>query len=240
MTVSRPLPQRLSLLALIAGAGLALGGCNFNNRIVNDSYPTTVSQRHPIVLGEGSERLDLPVGAGASGLTPRQRDDIRAFAAAWRKDGRGPIGVMTPSGGEGGRALPAIRATLAAAGVPSTQIVSRRYPADGDETALVKLGYVKLKARVPHQCGYWPEDLGYGGADLYGATENREYWNFGCATQANLAAQVVDPEDIARPRAETPVYGARRQAVIEKYRAGEDTTTNYRQEDAVVSDVGAQ
>ncbi|RXF73644.1 CpaD family pilus assembly protein [Hansschlegelia zhihuaiae] len=240
MFFSHPHLPRCSLVALGVAGALALGGCNFNNRIVNDPYPTTVSQRHPIVLAEGSERLDLPIGAGAPGLTPRQRADLRAFAAAWRTDGRGPIGVMTPTGGEGAHALPAIRATLAAAGVPSTQIVSRRYPADGDEVALVKLGYVKLKAKVPHKCGYWPEDLGYGGADMYGASENREYWNFGCATQANLAAQVADPEDLARPRAETPIYAARRQTVIEKHRAGEDTTTNYRQEDAVVSDVATQ
>lgn len=240
MTSHRPSPRRASLIALIAGAGLTLGGCHAD-RIVADSYPQTVSQRHPIVLSERAARLNLPVGAGSSGLTGRQKDDIRAFAADWRKNGRGPIGMMVPAGGPGRRSAPEIRTTLAAAGVPSTQIVSQRYRGEApEELGLVKLGYVKLKAGVPHPCGLWPDDLNYGGGDFYGASQNREYWNFGCATQQNLAAQVADPEDLARPRAETPIYAARRVDVTDKFRKAEDTSTNYRQEDARVSDVGAQ
>ncbi|MFC3692753.1 CpaD family pilus assembly protein [Chenggangzhangella methanolivorans] len=233
----RPSSPRLGLAALACGAGLALGGCHAE-RIVADSYPTTVAQRHPIVLAEGSTRLDLPVGAGAQGLTSRQKEDVRAFAADWRKNGRGPIGMMAPAGAFGATA---VRSALASAGVPATQIVSQRYtPAGPEEIGLVKLGYVKLKAQVSHACGLWPDDLGSGGGDLYGATENREYWNFGCANQQNLAAQVADPEDIARPRAEAPIYAARRQTIIEKHREGGDTTTGYRQADAVVSDVAKE
>lgn len=237
MTPPRPFPVRASLLALAAAGGLALGGCNAN-RIVNDPYPTTFKERHPIVLSEGSERLDLPVGAGPRGLTERQRQDIRAFVADWRRQGRGPIGMMVPAGDD--YAAPAIRTTLASAGVPAGQIVARRYKADPADTSIVKLGYVKLKAGVPHKCGYWPEDLGYGGGDFYGATENRDFWSFGCSTQANLAAQVADPEDFARPRAQTPSYGARRTDAVDKYRKAEDPTTKYDQEDAVVSDVGGK
>lgn len=237
MTLPRPFLVRASLVALAAAGGLALGGCNAN-RIVADPYPTSYKERHPIVLSEGSERLDLPVGAGPRGLTDRQRQDIRAFVADWRTQGRGPIGMMVPAGDD--YAAPAIRTTLASAGVPAGQIVTRRYKAEAGEVSIVKLGYVKLKARVPHQCGYWPEDLGHGGGDYYGATENRDFWNFGCSTQANLAAQIADPEDVARPRAQSPSYGARRTAVIDKYRQGEDPTTKYNQEDAVVSDVGGK
>lgn len=238
MTLHRPTLLRSGLLALTAAAAAALAGCNDQSRIVNDNYPQTYAQRHPIVLSEGSARLDLPVGAGPKGLTDRQREDIRAFAADWRKNGRGPVGMMVPTGGAGDWAAPAIRTTLAAAGVPSTSIVSQRYPGDGG-ASLVKLGYVKLKAEVPHPCGLWPDDMGHG-ADAYGATENRDYWNFGCATQANIAAQVVDPEDLARPRAETPVSATRRSSVMAKHRDLQDTTTSYRQKDAVVSNVGGK
>lgn len=236
MTTLRSSPLRAGLLCAAALAGVALAGCR-SDRIVADSYPETYKQRHPIVLAEGPNRLDLPVGAGRRGLTERQREDLRAFASDWRKNGRGPIGMMTPAGGAGDWSLPAIRHQLAAAGVPSTAIIAQRYSGAPGEVALVKLGFVKLKADVPHDCGLWPQDLGYG-ADAYGQTENREYWNFGCATQKNLAAQVADPEDLARPRVESPVYAARRQAVIEKHRDGADTTTEYRQQDAIVSEVG--
>ena len=51
--------------------------------------------------------------------------------------------------------------------------------------------------------------------------------NFGCATQHNLAAAVSKPEDLVQPRAEQNSYAARRRAVIEKYRSGQDPSTNY-------------
>jgi len=232
--------KALALGALLAST-LAVAGCH-GDRIVADAYPQTYEQRHPIVLVEGAARLDLPVGGGRRGLTERQRDDIRAFAADWRKNGRGPVGMLVPAGGPSAGAadyaIPAIRTTLAAAGVPATAIISQRYPADAPGVAPVKLGFVKLKAEVPHPCGLWPEDLGHGAGDLYGETQNREYWNFGCATQQNLAAQVADPEDLARPRTETAIYAARRQTVMEKYKAGTDTTTDYRQSDVQVSTIG--
>ena len=226
--------SRVRIAAALAVCATALAGCHAD-RIVADSYPQPYEQRHPIVLAEGATRLDLPVGAGARGLTERQKDDIRAFAADWRKNGRGPIGMMAPAGGDYG--VPAVRAALAASGVPATQIVSQRYRPEGEgEVGLVKLGYVKLKAEVPHPCGLWPDDLGYGGGDVRGATQNRDYWNFGCATQQNLAAQVADPEDLARPRTETPVYAARRQTVIEKYRQGESTASQSGEKAAGISD----
>jgi pilus assembly protein CpaD len=237
MTYSRASCLRMVPAALAIGAGFALGGCNAE-RIVQDSYPQTVAQRHPIVLSEGPERLDLPVGAGARGLTDRQRDDIRAFAAEWRQSGRGPVGMMIPSGRAGDYASPAVRTTLAAAGVPARAIVAQRYRGGGEGVAIVKLGYVRLKAGVPHPCGLWPDDLGYGGGDWYGESENRDYYNFGCATQQNIAAQLADPEDIARPRAQTPVYATRRATVFDKYIKGEDSSTTYKQKDAVVSSVG--
>jgi pilus assembly protein CpaD len=240
MTPHRTSPIRAALVAaLTAGSALALAGCH-GDRIVADEYPTRYDQRHPIVLTEGAARLDLPVGGK---LTERQKQDIRVFAADWRKNGRGPVGMMVPQGGASdamaSHSIPAIRTTLAAAGVPATAILSQRYRAEApDHLAPVKLGFVKLKAEVPHRCGLWPDDLNHGGGDWYGASENREYWNFGCATQQNLAAQVADPEDLARPRAMAPVYASRRQDVMEKYRTGRDTATAYEQQDARVSEAG--
>lgn len=238
-----PVTRARLAASLVATSALALAGCHAD-RIVADDYPQTYEQRHPIVLSEGAARLDLPVGAGRDGLTPRQKDDIRAFAADWRRNGRGPIGVMVPHGGasdaEASYAVTAVRASLASSGVPATSVLTRRYPAEAPgHLAPIKIGFVKLKAEVPHPCGLWPDDLGHGGGDFRGATQNRDYWNFGCATQQNLAAQIADPEDLVRPRAETPIYAARRQTVIQKHRLGEDTTSEYKQEDAAVSDVGS-
>ncbi|MFD1703924.1 CpaD family pilus assembly protein [Methylopila henanensis] len=232
---------RLGVL-LVAASSVTLAGCH-GDRIVADDYPQQYDQRHPIVLTEGAARLDLPVGAGRDGLTARQKEDIRAFAADWRKNGRGPLAMMVPRGGASDAAAAysasALRATLASAGVPSTAVLTQRYSASGpDHLAPIKLGYVKLKAEVPHPCGLWPDDMGNGGGDWYGATQNRDYWNFGCATQQNLAAVVADPEDLARPRTETPIYAGRRQTVIEKHRVGEVTSARYKTEGVRASNTG--
>jgi pilus assembly protein CpaD len=50
---------------------------------------------------------------------------------------------------------------------------------------------------------------------------------------------VEDPSDIVQPRAETPPSAARRSVVLDHYRKGEDTTTQYHDvEKAKISDVG--
>ena len=53
-------------------------------------------------------------------------------------------------------------------------------------------------------------------------TENQPYWNFGCASQRNLAAMVDNPADLVQPRGESPAYTARRSVAIDKYRKGEN------------------
>jgi pilus assembly protein CpaD len=68
---------------------------------------------------------------------------------------------------------------------------------------------------------------------------NAEYWNFGCASQHNLAAMVDEPVDLVEPRAETPPYTARRDTVLDKYKKGESSATVYPDlEKAKISDVG--
>ena len=82
--------------------------------------------------------------------------------------------------------------------------------------------------------------LGISSSPLDGADfENREYWNFGCASQRNLAAMVENPADLVQPRGEVAVYAARRSTVLDKYRKGENPSTVYTSEkDGKISDVG--
>ena len=65
-------------------------------------------------------------------------------------------------------------------------------------------------------CGEWPYDLG----PTYHRehNENVQYWNFGCASQRNLAAMVDNKADLVQPRGEVPPYSGRRSTVLEKYR----------------------
>ena len=86
-------------------------------------------------------------------------------------------------------------------------------------------------------CGQWPDDLGPSNDPSH--FENRPYWNLGCASQRNLAAMVANPADHIQPRAETPVYAAKRTFGAEKWRKGESPATNYPDsQKGAISEVG--
>lgn len=220
----------------------ALGGCR-SDREITGSVPDSYDVRHPIVVAEAAYNLDLPVGQGAGGVSARQRGEIAAFAATWRSAGRGVVTIALPHGSADDRVAayvaPELRSLLAAQGVNPANIRTTRYAASGPvHLAPVRLSFPKLIAKVPHPCGVWPDDLGHGGGDWNGVVGNREWYNFGCASQQNLAAQVADPEDLIRPRATDPAWTPRRQTVVEAYTKGQSTATVYPEEtDASVADV---
>ena len=82
--------------------------------------------------------------------------------------------------------------------------------------APVLAGFETLQAYVP-QCGReW--------SSFRGSASNQANTNFGCATTANMAAQIANPRDILRPRDMTPPDGNRRATIFDNYRAGEATS----------------
>jgi pilus assembly protein CpaD len=103
--------------------------------------------------------------------------------------------------------------------------------------ATIRLNYPKISA-VAGPCGLWPEDLGPAISNK-GYLDNKDYYNFGCAYQHNLAAMVDNPSDLVQPRAETPAYTTRRSEAFEKYRKGTSSATSYPESDrAKLSDTG--
>jgi pilus assembly protein CpaD len=78
-----------------------------------------------------------------------------------------------------------------------------------------------------------------GPSDFAAWDSNRPYWNIGCASQRNLAAMVDNPADLVQPRADGEVYAARRAVVLDKYKQGQSTATNYPNENkGRISNVG--
>src|SRR5262249_17504268 len=154
-----------------------------------------------------------------------QRAEVAALASTWRREATGGIVIEIPSGTPNTRAAHGIvrevRAVLTAAGVPAHGIIVRPYtPAEPIRLATVKVKYPQMVAETG-PCGLWPEDIGPTYDRVYNT--NRPYWNFGCASQRNLAAQVANPADLIQPRSEAPIYAARRSTVLDKYRKGEST-----------------
>jgi pilus assembly protein CpaD len=225
---------------MIIGLGAALLGCETAQDETGGIW-STYRERHPISIVEKDRTLNVFVGSARSGLTPAQRADVLAFAQTWRDEGTSRFVIDQPSGARNahaaGLALREIRSILAASGVPPQAVRVRTYRlAHRDTLAVIRINYPRLAAQAG-PCGEWPDNLGPGKDPNH--FENIEYWNLGCATQRNLAAMVANPTDLVQPRAESPVYAQRRTIVLDKYRKGEPTATNYPNPDkGAISDLG--
>jgi pilus assembly protein CpaD len=225
-------------LLTASALGAALSGCAADRVVTGSIPPHDYRQRHPIVLAEGAHKLDVFV-TGQAGLDGRQRDDIRAFAAEYRRMGQGPILAQVPAGARneiGAHATMArIHAELSDAGLPAGYLTVSAYPVlDPLVAAPIRLTFTRLTASVTSPCGTWPRDLGV--SDPQEGIRNSTYWNLGCAMQSNVAAQVADPVDLVRPRVDGRPDPIRRGKVIDAIREGKDPSTEYRQEGSKINE----
>ena len=216
-------------MLVLATAASVLAGCYAAREAQLEVIPNDYRQRHPIVLKEAPRTVELLIGNRRGNLTGTQRADVLAFAHAWRREATGGVLIDVPTGTPNERsaaaALQEVRSILAGAGVPPEAVALRPNRAsDPRKLATMRLHYPKVLAEAG-PCGLWPYDLGPALDREH--FENREYYNFGCAYQRNLAAMVDSPTDLVQPRGEVPSYTARRTTVLEKYRKGESTATTY-------------
>lgn len=206
---------------LLLVSATLLSSCG--NQMTTGSIPLDYRERHPIVLTDAQTALDIPVGVNDMRLTIGMRDTIKGFAQNFRNTSAGYMQVQIPVGSANAAAATHmagdIRRTLQGAGIRSQQIISVRYRAGGPQDAApIRLSFVSTKA-VTAPCGSWPEDL----SDNTAA--NRNWYNFGCASQNNLAAQIDNPMDLVAPRAQTPIDAAQRSNVISTYRGDNSNST---------------
>ncbi|MER0238715.1 CpaD family pilus assembly lipoprotein [Fulvimarina sp. MAC8] len=202
----------------LVGLAFALGACGNVHHIEVGSVPDDYRTRHPIVVSEADEAIDIPVVSSDRELAMSDSGRIQDFASRFRRSGADTMTVLVPYGSRNSAAATSIAheatRTLMKAGVSRDRIILQSYAAhDALRATPVRLAYSTLVAQTG-PCGRWPEDLG-------STHENKNYANFGCATQQNLAAQIADPRDLLSPRGMGPVDGERRDQVIEKYRQGE-------------------
>jgi pilus assembly protein CpaD len=232
MTTRHTVARRYSALALrvatIVGCAAALAGC-YTPQTVTGEVASDVRQRHPIVISEGPRTIELFIGDKRGTLNGAQRAQVVAFAREWRREATGGMLIDVPTGSSNAmaaaNAAAEVRSILAASGVPP-QVVEMREnrPSSPAKLATLRLHYPRVKADAG-PCGLWPQDLGptYEREHM----ENRQYWNFGCAQQRNLAAMIDNPSDLVQPASEIPAYTGRRTTVLDKYHRGESTATIY-------------
>jgi pilus assembly protein CpaD len=244
MTTQIPLDRTraVRMAGALVGLALALGACTHTDEVLTASVPDDYRLRHPIAIQEADQSVVIFVGHARGGLSAAQRADVMGLAQTWLREGTGAISadlpINTPNARAAADSFREIQALFAAAGVPPRGIVVRHYhPQDPRLMATIRLNYPKISA-VAGPCGLWPDDLGPSIKNK-GYTENKSYYNFGCAYQRNMAAMIDNPEDLVQPRSETPPYTPRRTAAFEKYRKGAPTTTTYPDADkAKLSDTG--
>jgi pilus assembly protein CpaD len=229
------------LLAAVACA-MTVAGCYTSRKTITPG-DVDYRLRHNIAITEGPRTVELFIGMNRGGLNGQQRADVLAFANVWRRQATGGIVIDLPAGTRNevaaASALREVRAILSAAGVPPSAVAVRPYrPADPSKLATIKLNYPTLVAQAG-PCGLWPYDLGPTFDREH--NENVQYWNFGCASQRNLAAMVDNKADLVQPRGETPPYTGRRTTVLDKYHRGETTQTiNPDKDQGKISDLGKQ
>jgi len=207
---------RMSAVAVFLGAASLMSGCANPDGMHTSSLPDDYRTRHPIVVGEAEKAIDIPVAAGDQGLTRGQSEVIAGFAAEYQRSSKGIIRIMTPQGapnsGAAASAAGEIRRLLVRMGVPKNHILQVGFAAgEYGASAPVRLAYVAIAAQT-EPCGEWPADL------TLNTTQNRNYYNFGCASQRNLAAQIANPNDLLGPRRMTPADAEQRGQAMERYR----------------------
>jgi pilus assembly protein CpaD len=230
MAETGKLGRRASALLALTVLSAALAGCQSGREVTGSTTPTDLRDRHPIVLANGPRVLDLFVDA-PRGFSERERADLSAFVAEHRQFGQGPIVVQVPVGTENAAATrAALQRVRGATG--SALRISSYQPADPRLASPLRLSFRRLEAKVGSTCGLWPEDLGVSDGEF--SVENRTYWNLGCATRSNFAAQIADPVDLVRGRQPTPPDTGRRMHNIGKLREGQDPSTTYKTEGETV------
>ncbi len=218
---------------------LPLSACGLNKVAAPPEVAYDYHDRHPVVLAEAEHTIDVFPPPLGSRLDNESYLRIRDFVSRYRKLGQGKITVLAPTGGvqgSGRASVDEVRHALAAAGAEHSVFVGTYPVADPSLAAPIRLSFIGVKAKVKGNCGEWPDDLASGGS--FEGWQNKTYWNFGCANQTTLAAQVADPRDLATPRGETPADIETRMRAINNVRKGVDPNTQWATKSTSISAVG--
>ena len=215
MTLTRTLlvAAAFTLAALCLAACASAPAPSAPSRAAEAANPL---EHYPLKADAATDRIALAVHDGA--LSPGQSDALKALAARRARVDGGVVVISLPHGAAdaaaAARAADFAQGLLAVAGAP----VQRAAYDSADPKAPLLVSFEYAKAEIP-ACGKaW--------GDLTNTFDNRAYDAFGCAVTANMAAQIANPADIARPHPEDAPDAERRMTVLDKYRAGKVTAAD--------------
>ena len=203
-------------LGSVMATGLLTGCANWSeDHIIVGSVPDDYRNRHPIVVAENEVTEDIPVSANMKALSFRDENVVHKFASRFRRAKARHMQLMLPSQSPNEVAArkiaSIITSKLISKGIMPGQISRTSYHAAGHSSvAPIRLSFVALSAEVG-ECGRWNENIA-------GMETNRNYQNFGCASQNNLAKMIANPADLVGPRGESSIDAERRNNVITNWR----------------------
>ncbi|MGJ0509613.1 MAG: CpaD family pilus assembly lipoprotein [Methylocystis sp.] len=152
-------PLRLGrVLALMMAAPLA--ACGTPRALPPPVTPYDYRDRHPVVLAEAPQVLDLLPSVAGDRVDNETMGRIREFVARYRAFGHGKVTLLVPVGSESAKTTavtaPAVRRALAAAGLGGNILVGDYTVVDTRLAAPIRLSFQSLKAKVANRCGEWP------------------------------------------------------------------------------------
>ena len=186
--------KRPYLLAsfFVSLAALSLSGCATDDIVTGDTthVETHATDRYPITLVKGPQTIEIATHGGR--LDAGQINAVKAFIHQATQAGVTPMNVSRPSGGGASRRVASeVASLMMEQGVPRSRVRFTTYHAPG--SAPVRISYISSYAQTK-PCGDWSEDL-------TDTSQNTSYANLGCAVQANIAAEIANPETVVVPNA---------------------------------------
>ena len=116
------------MLVVAAVAAAVLSGCASRDDLTTGGIPDDYRQRHPIVVTEAEQSVDIPIASTDRRLNTAQRDMIRGFAQNYGSRATGPVYLLTPEGSPNSAAARQlrgqVRAELSARGVVSPPLAT--------------------------------------------------------------------------------------------------------------------
>jgi len=196
-------------------AVLLAGSCAEPLNEMND--PTVFSDpdaNHPITVEPAYRTLKVTFSDRTAALSPNDASQFSAFVEDYLSRGNGAVTVSATRGPGSSEAIDYFGQQLVKMGVPRERILVGTRDASNSD-ARVELGYI---AYVPHTdaCGDWSKNAEDDAANL-------PMPDFGCATQHNMAAMVVDPRDLSQARPLGSADPVRRALVIQNYEQAKPT-----------------
>ncbi|MEO1014733.1 MAG: CpaD family pilus assembly protein [Pseudomonadota bacterium] len=211
MLMEKKITASLAFLACAMAAG-----CGTFKNTAQDAI--SVAEEHPISVDSQVVTLTLTPTNGDAALSRLDAARVRAFAETYMRKGHGPISITEPDGAAFAAAFASnVEGALYDAGVSRDAIGHSSHQGSGSAGDAVILSYTHYVA-TPSACGVWQN------------IRRRDYKNqrspnFGCASQNNLAAMIVDPRDLIAPQVESEPDSAIRIRGVRAFRQGEDTAS---------------